>query len=208
MAIAVHAYLIIGAGGEDIQQKAQELAKKLKAKTLEFPLQKIEDARELNSFTNLKMSRPTAILIKGIEDATTETANAFLKNLEEPQENLYYILTASSAKKVLPTIVSRCQVIKTINNSQLTINNEVKEFLKMTTGEKFAFLDGIKDRGEAIKFVNEFILACHELVHQKESDKLQIASFLRAGMLTLKNLKANGNVTLQLANLVISLEAK
>ncbi len=204
----MHAYLIIGAGGEDIQQKAQELAKKLKAKTLEFPLQKIEDARELNSFTNLKMSRPTAILIIFKETATTETANAFLKNLEEPQENLYYILTASSAKKVLPTIVSRCQIIRIKNQESRIKSENVEKFLDMSTGGKLSYVDAIKDRGEAVEFVNEFILSCHELVHQKESDKLQLASFLRAGIATLKNLRANGNVALQLANLVISLEAK
>ncbi len=38
-------------------------------------------------------------------------ANAFLKTLEEPPEHLVIILLASSSDAVLPTLVSRCQVV-------------------------------------------------------------------------------------------------
>ena len=41
----------------------------------------------------------------------THAANAFLKTLEEPQENLVLILLARTKESVLPTIVSRCQVV-------------------------------------------------------------------------------------------------
>ncbi|MBX9720572.1 MAG: hypothetical protein K2X81_04165 [Candidatus Obscuribacterales bacterium] len=41
-------------------------------------------------------------------------ANALLKSIEEPQENSLFILLASSTEQVLPTIVSRTQVIPLI----------------------------------------------------------------------------------------------
>lgn len=203
----MHAYLIVTNNQELRTPNIDKILQKNGIKeTLEFALSKIDDVRELNSFTSLKVSRPTAVLIKGIENATTEAGNAFLKNLEEPQENLYYILTASSTKKVLPTIVSRCQIVKTTNNQQPTANTEqVEKFLKMTTGEKLAHVDKIKDREEAVEFVNQFILDCHSLLHKGKGGEVQISRFLKAGIATLKNLKANGNVTLQLANFVISL---
>ncbi|NLH92729.1 MAG: DNA polymerase III subunit delta' [Candidatus Cloacimonetes bacterium] len=49
-----------------------------------------------------------------IEDAdmmNTETANAFLKTLEEPPESTVIILTTDNLAKLLPTIVSRCQPV-------------------------------------------------------------------------------------------------
>ncbi len=56
-----------------------------------------------------------------IDDADTfndEGANALLKTLEEPPENTVLILIGTSAAKQLPTIRSRCQIIrfKTLNS--------------------------------------------------------------------------------------------
>ena len=38
-------------------------------------------------------------------------ANSFLKTLEEPPENVYFVLMARTQDSVLPTILSRCQVV-------------------------------------------------------------------------------------------------
>jgi len=45
------------------------------------------------------------------ERATPEAANALLKTLEEPPDQVVLILTATEADVLLPTIVSRCQVL-------------------------------------------------------------------------------------------------
>ncbi len=42
---------------------------------------------------------------------TTSSANAFLKTLEEPPDNVVIVLLARTRESVLPTIVSRCQVV-------------------------------------------------------------------------------------------------
>ena len=108
----MHAYLIIGNNVKEIDIRAEEIMNKLGSKRLDFEIGKIEDIRKLNSFTKLNISTPTTIFIKNIDQATTPATNAFLKNLEEPQETISYILTASSVYKVLPTIVSRCRVLR------------------------------------------------------------------------------------------------
>ena len=41
----------------------------------------------------------------------TEAANAFLKTLEEPPPHVYFILVTDHAERLLPTVVSRCQVV-------------------------------------------------------------------------------------------------
>ncbi len=51
------------------------------------------------------------IIMTQVETMRKETANAFLKILEEPSSNLMFILTTSSYESLLPTITSRCQHI-------------------------------------------------------------------------------------------------
>src|SRR3989344_8472809 len=102
----MHAFLLIGNSGWE------DLAKKLNAKIMPFPIQKIDDVRSLNSLIRLTFNEPTLVVCENIHEATEEALNAFLKNLEEPQTNIYFGLTAPSVRKVLATIVSRCQIIK------------------------------------------------------------------------------------------------
>jgi len=51
------------------------------------------------------------IVMTQVETMRKETANAFLKLLEEPSDRLMFILTTSSYESLLPTITSRCQHI-------------------------------------------------------------------------------------------------
>ena len=207
----MHAFLIVGNNKEAIKIKSEQLAKKLSAKILEYPLIKIEDVRNLNNFLRLTVTEPTLIVSNNIEEAGIEALNAFLKNLEEPQENLYFALTTSSIQKVLPTIVSRCQVIrvtevKRINNEKLKINSEDSgKFLEMTTGQRFKEIDKIKDRGVALAFVSDIIDTHHCLLHEGNNDLVKIANNLVVEIKTFNNLKSNGNVGLQLTNMVVNL---
>lgn len=50
-------------------------------------------------------------VLSDFERATLEAANALLKTLEEPPAQVALLLTATEADVLLPTIVSRCQVI-------------------------------------------------------------------------------------------------
>ncbi|MDP3994883.1 MAG: hypothetical protein Q8P91_03555 [bacterium] len=202
----MHAYLITGNNEEGIADRVEKLAKKLGAKIMEFPLKKIEDTRELGKFTALKLTEPTAININSIETATTEAQNSFLKNLEEPQENLYYILTAQSLIKVMPTITSRCEVVKLKNLRTEEIKNDgAGRFLEMTVGEKLAYCDNIKGREEAKVFVGKIINYFHELITLAPNNPLNLATNLETASSSLRNLEANGNVNLQLTYMIINL---
>lgn len=48
---------------------------------------------------------------EGLGRGGADAGNSLLKNLEEPPPYAHFILTASSLSAVLPTIVSRCQVV-------------------------------------------------------------------------------------------------
>ncbi|HLR33649.1 MAG TPA: DNA polymerase III subunit delta' C-terminal domain-containing protein [Fodinibius sp.] len=56
--------------------------------------------------------RKNIIILTGIEHMRKEAANAFLKLLEEPAEDLIFLLTTDHTEALLPTIISRCQHIR------------------------------------------------------------------------------------------------
>ena len=204
----MHAYLLIG---KNLSEKITELTEKLKGRSYEFPVSKIEDVRELSKFLKLTQAQNTIVITKDIDNSTTEALNAFLKNLEEPQTNISFILTANNEHKVLPTILSRCQIIR-VRSKPAEIRNdefEVYKFFDLSTGEKFVYIDKIKNRPEAIEFVQSLIEKLHTnlLTDKSKSSHTVIAKRLELTQETLNKLEANGNVNLQLSNLVVNLVA-
>jgi DNA polymerase-3 subunit delta' len=55
--------------------------------------------------------RRKVFIIREIERASPPAANALLKTLEEPPPQVILLLTASRRDQVLPTVLSRCQII-------------------------------------------------------------------------------------------------
>lgn len=75
---------------------------------------KVGQVRELQhevSLTPYEAHYRVAILLR-FEEASTSAANALLKTLEEPPPQVKIILTAESSERLLPTIVSRCEVLR------------------------------------------------------------------------------------------------
>jgi len=75
---------------------------------------RIDQIRELLHDASLKPfeGRCRVFIIDGAELMTQEAANAFLKTLEEPADDVLMILLATSTVRVPETIVSRCQRIE------------------------------------------------------------------------------------------------
>src|SRR5258708_4092209 len=197
----MHAYLVIG---QSVETEVDNLIKKLKASRIDFTLEKIADSRELIKFTNLSFPTKTAIVINNFNKASEESQNAFLKNLEEPQENLIYVLVANNNENILPTVTSRCQVIEIIN-SKLEISSDAKknaqEFLNLDTKAKLLITSKIKDRIGAIEFLNNLILGAKDSLKENTEN----SSSLHEALKCIRALKANGNVQLQLTNFVLSI---
>ena len=74
---------------------------------------KIDQVRELQRDLSLSPyeGRWRVAILCDFERATVEAANALLKTLEEPPPYVALMLTATQADLLLPTIVSRCQVL-------------------------------------------------------------------------------------------------
>lgn len=76
------------------------------------PIKK-EDILQLEDFyslPNLAKGHKSVYIINLIENTSVEAINALLKFLEEPNSDVIAILTTNNRSKVLPTIISRCQL--------------------------------------------------------------------------------------------------
>ena len=68
---------------------------------------------EIRPVTRLRpyQGKKVVVIMTQVETMRKETANSFLKLLEEPSEGIVFILTTHHYEQLLPTITSRCQHI-------------------------------------------------------------------------------------------------
>ena len=64
-------------------------------------------------------------IIKNCEKMNKKTANSMLKFVEEACDDLIAIFITDNIDLVIPTIVSRCQILNLNNTSKITLNNIV-----------------------------------------------------------------------------------
>jgi DNA polymerase-3 subunit delta' len=75
---------------------------------------KVEQIRELQrslSLASYQSHYRTALLLR-FQEATDSAANALLKTLEEAPAHVILLLTADNAEQLLPTITSRCEIMR------------------------------------------------------------------------------------------------
>lgn len=70
----------------------------------------VEQIREVAGLVMARQTSDRYIIIRPAEKLSDVAANAFLKNLEEPNDKVHYILITNHLSKVLPTILSRAEI--------------------------------------------------------------------------------------------------
>lgn len=75
---------------------------------------KVDQIRELQRSLSLApyQARYRVAVLLRFEEANPNAANALLKTLEEPAPQVIMMITAESSESLLPTIVSRCEVLR------------------------------------------------------------------------------------------------
>jgi len=75
---------------------------------------KVEQVRELRRTLVLKpyQGRYRVVILPRFKDATDSASNALLKTLEEAPTQVVLILTAEHPEQLLPTITSRCEILR------------------------------------------------------------------------------------------------
>ncbi|MBN2279613.1 MAG: hypothetical protein JXQ65_03445 [Candidatus Marinimicrobia bacterium] len=150
---------------EQIREKAENPYKKIKLEKSKFiPISLVRHLKR-----NIYLSAPEkgwkVILVFDADMMNNESANAFLKILEEPPEKTTLLLTTSRIGKIIPTIKSRC---KPLFFNKLS-NDDIKNYLMGFdyTEEQIRLLVNLADgnmtslinlMGQDIKFIKEMTL--------------------------------------------------
>lgn len=133
-------------GEKDEERLKSEITKSWRAFLLEQPYGNLDDwcqhyggedkvaiiskdeSREIVKTLSLKPfeSRNKVMIIWQPESMHPAAANGILKILEEPSPNTYFILVTNAADKLLPTIISRTQIITV----PLLTDDELETYLK------------------------------------------------------------------------------
>lgn len=85
----------------------------------------VEDIRSLIEQVRIppQIGKYKVYIIDEVHMLSTAAFNAFLKTLEEPPQHAIFILATTEKHKILPTILSRCQIY---DFSRITINDTVE----------------------------------------------------------------------------------
>ena len=150
------------------------------------------DAASNNSVENIKtlmeqtrippqVGKYKVFIIDEVHMLTTAAFNAFLKTLEEPPAHVVFILATTENHKILPTIISRCQIY---------------DFERMTVAGIIGHLKKVADK-EGISYEDEALAVIAEKADGGMRDALsvfdQAASFCQ-GNITYKKVIEDLNV--------------
>ncbi len=122
----------------------------------------IETAREIISFNQTPYNDEKIALIS-FNTISLPAQNAMLKVLEEPREGVRFILVTSNKDALIPTVLSRLQIVESKNKSMGDLGNVEMFFeAKPTSRMKLPFIvellsredeEGRKDREAIRKFI-------------------------------------------------------
>ncbi|ROL59040.1 hypothetical protein D9V86_11225 [Bacteroidetes/Chlorobi group bacterium ChocPot_Mid] len=124
-------------------------------KATQIKIAQIREVKRGLSLTPNSQGRRFILVFKA-EEMTPESANAFLKTLEEPHSNTTIIMTTSEPQLILPTILSRCQQVF----FQALPDEELEDYLIDTfkldlTEAKLAVSIGQGSYTKAIEYLDE-----------------------------------------------------
>jgi DNA polymerase III delta prime subunit len=132
----------------------------------------IEEVKNMQKKISLKpiKSPVKAVIIEDAQLLTTEAQNALLKVLEEPPANTIIILGADSKEALLPTILSRCQIIeleeeapKLTEKAKQDLTQFIDQLPNMPIGERLKKAEALaKDKDKALVWIEKFMLVLRE----------------------------------------------
>jgi len=167
----------------------------------------IEQIRDLGKKLALKPYRAKIkiVVINEAEKLTLPAQNALLKTLEEPPENSLIILTIHQKDFLLPTVVSRCQIIRLKEEINLEKNSlELPEIRGKGVGECLK-ITTLRTSGktEAINFCQQLLL--NERNSFSNNPSIEKARNIRYILKTINFLENNVNPILATGNLLLKL---
>lgn len=123
---------------------------------------KIDQVRAVKEFAWEKpiLSPAKLIIVEGADLLNPQAGDAFLKSLEEPPYDTFFILTAVNIKNVLPTIISRSFLIEFTpldfeSFKEITGSDDRKMY--ELSGGSVSRLNKLKEKAHVREMVNRFL---------------------------------------------------
>ncbi len=95
------------------------------------------------------------VAIESAQNLTPDAQNSLLKTLEEPPEEAVLILGVEKESQLLPTVLSRCEVINLeskLHNSELVkYSEEIEKLRSATIEERFEYIEKLEDKEGFLK---------------------------------------------------------
>ena len=137
----------------------------------------VEQVREIVADTVLApiMASKKVYILDRVDLLGTSAANAFLKTLEEPPADVVLILLGRTRESVLPTILSRCQVVPFRHIPA----SEAAGIIRQNTGAP------IEQARMAIEACGGSITRAIEFLRSSGNERLAFRSFVLQGMASL-----------------------
>ena len=169
----------------------------------------IEQVREALSKFTTKQTADQYIVIRPADLMNDQSANAILKNLEEPGDNVHFVLVTSQPSKLLPTILSRANVyilrqdfdVKKITAADDKKKVLAKKLIAARPNELYTVSQEIAGKKDQVRNYTLDILAIAiemlyktYFINHKEIFLKKLPKFLTA----YENISKNGNIKLHL----------
>jgi hypothetical protein len=160
----------------------------------------VEEIRKIQDLTRAKRLSALTIQINGADRMNEAAQNAFLKLLEEPGDNVTFLLHVVEISKILPTIKSRAQIYyhrvsppepnaRTVALAKSLITADGPALIKLSA-------DLVKDREKALATVSVAISIVTSVHRKNPSPKFALK--LEKLLVLYENLAANGHIRLQI----------
>ncbi len=137
----------------------------------------IEQIREIKKKLRFKSYQKiiNLIIIYDIQKATAEAQNSLLKILEEPPPDSLFILTSGQVELILPTVVSRCKIVKdAVPKKDFQTDEKIfallRQILQSSPGKRLLISQKITGKKEdSLKFLDSILpLIRNMLLHPPE----------------------------------------
>ncbi len=98
----------------------------------------VEDIRSLTDQVRIppQVGKYKVYIIDEVHMLSKQAFNAFLKTLEEPPKHAIFILATTEKHKIIPTILSRCQIY---DFNRITVNDIVVQLKKIADNEGISY---------------------------------------------------------------------
>ncbi len=110
----------------------------------------VEQSQQIRSFLSIRpySALGRVVVLESAHKLTREAQNALLKILEEPPNQAVILLGAASTSALLPTILSRCQIVQLEDavEEDSKFFDQIASLIGKSEAERFAFIEKLEEK--------------------------------------------------------------